>query len=83
MVAQPKLVIGDGHCNVLLAQVTMITNNSCEKITVAEALARLPGPQGELSVTLFEHGSLVVKLLLSGKVQLSSAPSNGAVVGRA
>ena len=40
----------------------MTTNNSCEKITVAEALARLPGPQGELSVTLFEHGSLVVKL---------------------
>jgi mannose-6-phosphate isomerase-like protein (cupin superfamily) len=40
----------------------MITNNSCEKITVAEVLARLPGPQGELSVSVFEHGSLVVKL---------------------
>src|SRR5258705_3319500 len=40
----------------------MITNNSCEKITVAEALARLPGPQGELSVSVFEHGSMVVKL---------------------
>ena len=40
----------------------MITTNSCQKITVAEALDRLPGPQGERSVGLFEHGSLVVKL---------------------
>ena len=40
----------------------MITNNSCKKITLAEALDRLPGPQGEDSVGVFEHGSLVVKL---------------------
>jgi mannose-6-phosphate isomerase-like protein (cupin superfamily) len=40
----------------------MTTNNSCKKITLAEALDRLPGPQGEDSVGVFEHGSLVVKL---------------------
>jgi len=40
----------------------MITPNSGKKITLAEALSRLPGPQGEDSVGLFEHGSLVVKL---------------------
>jgi mannose-6-phosphate isomerase-like protein (cupin superfamily) len=40
----------------------MIIPNSCEKITLAEALDRLPGPQGEDSVGVFEHGSLVVKL---------------------
>ena len=32
------------------------------KMTLAKALDRLPGPQGERSVALFEHGSLVVKL---------------------
>src|SRR5213594_974605 len=37
-------------------------NNDCELINLAEALNRLPGPQGERSVALFEHGSLVVKL---------------------
>jgi len=40
----------------------MTTINSCKKITLAEALDRLPGPQDELSVSVFEHGSLVVKL---------------------
>ena len=40
----------------------MMTPNSCQKITLGEALNRLPGPQGERSVSLFEHGSLVVKL---------------------
>ena len=40
----------------------MITPNSCQKMTLGEALNRLPGPQGERSVNLFEHGSLVVKL---------------------
>ena len=40
----------------------MTTTNSCKKITLAEALDRLPGPQGEQSVGVFEHGSLVVKL---------------------
>ena len=29
---------------------------------LGEALKRLPGPQGELSVLVFEHGSLLVKL---------------------
>jgi mannose-6-phosphate isomerase-like protein (cupin superfamily) len=40
----------------------MISVNSCKKITLGEALDRLPGPQGERSVGVFEHGSLVVKL---------------------
>ena len=40
----------------------MTTANSCQKITLAEALDRLPGPQREQVVSVFEHGSLVVKL---------------------
>jgi len=40
----------------------MITPNSCQKITLADALNRLPGPQDEPVVNVFEHGSLVVKL---------------------
>jgi mannose-6-phosphate isomerase-like protein (cupin superfamily) len=40
----------------------MTTSNSGKKIALAETLDRLPGPQGELSVGVFEHGSLVVKL---------------------
>lgn len=40
----------------------MTINNSGRKITLAEALDRLPGPQDERSVSVFEHGSLVVKL---------------------
>jgi mannose-6-phosphate isomerase-like protein (cupin superfamily) len=40
----------------------MNTNDACQRITLAEAMDRLPGPQGEDSVGLFEHGSLVVKL---------------------
>jgi mannose-6-phosphate isomerase-like protein (cupin superfamily) len=41
--------------------VTM-SDTDCEKLKLDDALARLPGPQGERSVALFEHGSLVVKL---------------------
>ncbi len=40
----------------------MITPNTCQKITLGEALNRLPGPQDEPVVSVFEHGSLVVKL---------------------
>ena len=40
----------------------MSNQNSCRGLTLAEALGLLPGPQGERSVALFEHGSLVVKL---------------------
>ena len=32
------------------------------RATVEDALARLPGPGGERSVAVFEHGTLVVKL---------------------
>ncbi len=40
----------------------MSNQNSCHGLTLGDALERLPGPQGEQSVLLFEHGSLVVKL---------------------
>jgi hypothetical protein len=40
----------------------MSSQNSCHRLTLGAALERLPGPQGERSVALFEHGSLVVKL---------------------
>jgi len=40
----------------------MTTTNTCQKITLAEVPARLPGPQREQVVSVFEHGSLVVKL---------------------
>ncbi len=40
----------------------MSNQTSGRKLTLSEALGRLPGPQGEQSVLLFEHGSLVVKL---------------------
>jgi mannose-6-phosphate isomerase-like protein (cupin superfamily) len=35
---------------------------SIKKVTLEEAIKRLPGPQGERSVPLFEHGTLVVKM---------------------
>ena len=44
-----------------MAGVTM-SNPHFQKVGLADALKRLPGPQGEQSVALFEHGSLVVKL---------------------
>ena len=40
----------------------MTNTDPCQKLTIAEALNRLPGPQAERSVGVFEHGSLVVKL---------------------
>lgn len=39
-----------------------MSTDSCARINLAEALSRLPGPQKENVVTLFEHGSLVAKL---------------------
>ena len=40
----------------------MNSHDFSSKFALTEALDRLPGPQGERSVALFEHGSLVVKL---------------------
>lgn len=37
-------------------------SDECQKLDFSDALRRLPGPQGERSVSLFDHGSLVVKL---------------------
>ena len=39
-----------------------MNNDNCQKLKLDDALKRLPGPQGERSVGLFEHGSVVVKL---------------------
>ncbi len=39
-----------------------MTSDEWQKLDFSDALSRLPGPQGEHSVSLFEHGSLVVKL---------------------
>ncbi len=39
-----------------------MSNDNSQKLKLDDALKRLPGPQGERSVALFEHGSLVVKL---------------------
>lgn len=39
-----------------------MSNDNCQKLKLEDGLKRLPGPQGERSVALFEHGSLVVKL---------------------
>src|SRR5712691_3253668 len=40
----------------------MTIPDSCQRINLSDELNSLPGPQGELSVALFEHCSLVVKL---------------------
>ena len=45
-----------------MVTVTMNNQNSCQRLTLREALEHLPGPQGERFATLFEHGSLVVEL---------------------
>jgi mannose-6-phosphate isomerase-like protein (cupin superfamily) len=39
-----------------------MSSDACIKINLAEAVRRLPGPQKENVVTVFEHGSLVTKL---------------------
>ena len=44
-----------------MASVTM-SNADFQQLKLDDALKRLPGPQGEQSVALFEHGSLVIKL---------------------
>lgn len=40
----------------------MKSNNPCFTATVAEALERLPGPEGQRFATIFEHGSLLVEI---------------------
>lgn len=39
-----------------------MTLDKCFQLNLTDALARLPGPQGEHSVLLFEHGSMRIKL---------------------
>lgn len=40
----------------------MKSTNTCLKSTVADALLRLPGPDGERFAEVFQHGSLVVEI---------------------
>jgi mannose-6-phosphate isomerase-like protein (cupin superfamily) len=40
----------------------VMTLDKSFQINLADARQRLPGPQGEKSVLLFEHGSMVIKL---------------------
>jgi mannose-6-phosphate isomerase-like protein (cupin superfamily) len=37
--------------------------NTEQKVTMTEALAHLPGPQGERFATVFTHGTLLVEIL--------------------
>ncbi len=46
--------------------------DSHRKATIEEAMTQLPGPKGELSVALFEHGSLVVKVYVPHKTDLQT-----------
>lgn len=40
----------------------MRSNSPCLSATVAEALERLPGPEGERFASVFRHGSLEVEI---------------------
>lgn len=40
----------------------MDPNKNCARLDLAEALNRLPGPNGERFTTIFEHGSLLVEI---------------------
>ena|ERR1700730_11210222 len=35
---------------------------SCQRLTVADVLTRLPGPEGKRFATAFKHGSLLVEI---------------------
>ncbi|HSQ24120.1 MAG TPA: cupin domain-containing protein [Pyrinomonadaceae bacterium] len=52
-----------------------MNSGGCLKIDFSDALRRLPGPQGEHNVALFEHGSLVVKLSRPRGPDLQMPPS--------
>jgi mannose-6-phosphate isomerase-like protein (cupin superfamily) len=40
----------------------MKSESSCSRMTVATALARLPGPEGKRFATIFKHGTLLVEI---------------------
>jgi len=40
----------------------MYDSDSCKRLVVANALERLPGPEGKRFATIFEHGSLAVEI---------------------
>jgi mannose-6-phosphate isomerase-like protein (cupin superfamily) len=51
-----------GTCRVLLGNKDMESFTSCAKLTVTDALARLPDAQAPRFATIFEHGSLLVEI---------------------
>lgn len=40
----------------------MIGETACATLTVNEALAKLPGPEGKRFATVFQHGTLLVEI---------------------
>ena len=40
----------------------MHEEESCRRLTIADAVTRLPGPDGKRFATFFEHGTLLVEI---------------------
>jgi len=40
----------------------MNTKQSCQQLTVADALAHLPGPEGKRFAAIFKHGTLLIEI---------------------
>jgi mannose-6-phosphate isomerase-like protein (cupin superfamily) len=40
----------------------MNSESSCARLTISEALQRLPGPEDKRFATIFQHGSLVIEI---------------------
>jgi mannose-6-phosphate isomerase-like protein (cupin superfamily) len=40
----------------------MNDTQSCQRLTIGDALAQLPGPNGARFATIFEHGTLAVEI---------------------
>src|SRR4029079_11162983 len=53
----------------------MKSNNPCMNATVAEALERLPGPNGQRFATVFQHGSLLVEIYAPRGVDPQKPPT--------
>jgi mannose-6-phosphate isomerase-like protein (cupin superfamily) len=62
-IGQHQLIIGEKMANHPVQPFPSPPVALGEKITVEEALAQLPGPQGERFVEVFKHGSLVVEMV--------------------
>jgi mannose-6-phosphate isomerase-like protein (cupin superfamily) len=40
----------------------MSSESTCRRLTVTDAITRLPGPDGQRFATIFQHGSLLVEI---------------------